>query len=433
MVLVRSRVILRRPSSRVAMRASERDGLLNALNASTSDVERASSARDDDDARSRDDDAPRTRNTLSAVAFVALGALCVAAVASSDGTRGARVREIASRAFGGADAAVTDAAAASMALGLAPETERPVEGVNVPTFIHIPKSGGTTIEDVLGKIGINVGCCNPKRPYELRENFKGLESWHTPPATRVENSWAIVRNPYTRAVSEFLWQTNWGNKELFHSLNPGYSVHNCEVFQEYVKNHMWGLTTNALYGCYRQGGFNVDAMAACDAQTQGGLGVGSHWIPQVVMTASADHVFKLEGCFSQHEGMCDDPVRGGSQPNILKFMRQQYDPTVSFDDKVNEWNERVAKPDLMTCWDEFVPEVLNAFNDAYAEDFNRFSYSFIKRDPAVLGNAFTPPEPSVDSMPSLGELQGSLPTGETLQDNVSPRCGGFRPAPPKPT
>jgi hypothetical protein len=310
---------------------------------------------------------------------------------------------------------------------VAPTTEPPVEGVNVPTFIHIPKSGGTTVEDTLGSMGINVGFCNPSRPYELRKKFGGLESWHTPPASRVANSWAIVRNPYTRAVSEFLWQTNWGAAELFHSLNPGYSVHNCEAFQQYVKNHMWGLTTSALYGCYRRGGFDISAMAACDAVEKDGLSVGSHWIPQVVMTASAERVFRLEECFSGVEGTCEDPVRGGQQPNILTFMRQEYDPSVSFDEGVNEWNALAPKPDLMSCWGQFLPEVLDRFNEAYSDDFERYHYARINREPGALGAAFSPDYETSGSMRTLGQIQDALPAGETLQQNASPRCGGSRP------
>ena len=101
-------------------------------------------------------------------------------------------------------------------------------------FLHIPKTGGTTIETVLGALGIDVGFCH-KRPFEFRKKFVGYEQWHTPPAAEVPDSFAIVRNPYSRAQSEFLWRVNWLDKALFHTLRPGYDPENCEKFENHVK------------------------------------------------------------------------------------------------------------------------------------------------------------------------------------------------------
>ena len=77
------------------------------------------------------------------------------------------------------------------------------EGVGLPVFLHVPKSGGTAIETALGQIGISVGYCH-KRPFEFREKFVGYEAWHTPPKGRVANSWAIVRDPCARAERIFM-------------------------------------------------------------------------------------------------------------------------------------------------------------------------------------------------------------------------------------
>ena len=417
------------------MLAHERASLL----ASTNDVRANANATSCASASVVDDDRGarpslrRTRNTLFASVASAAGVFALAVArerttSSNDGTAMKMKREYVNERVERASMVneVTKLGASDL------ERFASTEGEDAPIFLHIPKSGGTTIESVLGKLGINVGCCNPRRPYELRGNYGGMESWHTPPSDRVANSWAVVRNPYYRAASEFLWQTNWGNTTMFHSLNPGYSVHNCETFQRYVKNHAWALTTSDLARCYREGGYTIESMKACDGSVvTGNLGVTSHWIPQVIMAASAERVFKIENCFAKTEGTCPDPLRGGEpQDNILKFMREHYSPLVSFDDKINEWNERVTKPDLMSCWREFDPEVLNAFNFVYAEDIQWFNYPVIERSEGALGASFDPYKQRQESLPSLGEIAQGLPSGEILQENVAPSCsGGARKAP----
>ncbi len=72
------------------------------------------------------------------------------------------------------------------------------------TFIHIPKTGGSTIELALKRFNISVGAklwMAGVRPYEVFNSQCSL--WHTPPIHVVEDSFTIVRDPVQRLESEF--------------------------------------------------------------------------------------------------------------------------------------------------------------------------------------------------------------------------------------
>lgn len=75
-------------------------------------------------------------------------------------------------------------------------------------FIHIPKTGGTSIEDTLAAIGIYAG----------RQAFKNnvvppyltvsvpCSKWHRPPKSFVKGSFCVLRDPYVRLVSEYNYE-----------------------------------------------------------------------------------------------------------------------------------------------------------------------------------------------------------------------------------
>jgi len=293
-----------------------------------------------------------------------------------------------------------------------------VEGHGLPVFLHIPKAGGTTIENELGRLGIEVGLCHA-RPYEKESRFNEFEPWHTPPVGQVPNSWVIVRNPYTRAQSEFLWASNWEAPEVFQSLNPGYSAQNCRAFASWVEKKMKPAYENTLRECYSRRSYTSYGIQECNAQIAGGLGVSSHWIPQSIMAASATTVFRMEDCMSVHEGVCAHARGDGSQPNILSFMRTYYHPAVSLRSVSNEWHDSVQKPDLGACWDQFDPQLLDIFNRVYDFDFSQFRYP-VKTPAQRQGDAFD--DDRRGSNLTLSQVQAMLPEGEVVQDNAGPQC-----------
>ena len=81
-----------------------------------------------------------------------------------------------------------------------------------PTFIHIPKTGGTTVESVFVGNGVRLGqyafddiAYNKNIGLKLREmrnysvqNDFGCSMHHATPATFIPKSFTIIREPYSR-------------------------------------------------------------------------------------------------------------------------------------------------------------------------------------------------------------------------------------------
>ena len=297
------------------------------------------------------------------------------------------------------------------------------EGSGLPVFLHIPKTGGTTIETVLGVLGIDVGYCH-KRPFEFRKKFVGYEQWHTPPAAEVPNSFAIVRNPYTRAQSEFLWRVNWLDKKLFDTLRPGYDPENCEKFENHVKAAIRDVDKSELAKCYQEVKYTIEGMNECDAKIPSRLNVESHWLPQSVTAAGASRVFRFEECMGQEEGTCPRPRGEGEQPNVVSFLRSRYHPAVSMASHENEWNAAVEKPNLRACWKDMNPSVLNQFNAFYQHDIVAFGYETVTpahaEDAPDGGYHYAPARALAPK--TLGEIQAELPSGQVVQGNAGPQC-----------
>eukprot|EP00930_Biecheleria_cincta_P047722 TRINITY_DN33144_c0_g1_i1.p1 TRINITY_DN33144_c0_g1~~TRINITY_DN33144_c0_g1_i1.p1 ORF type:complete len:283 (-),score=20.94 TRINITY_DN33144_c0_g1_i1:91-939(-) len=90
-----------------------------------------------------------------------------------------------------------------------------------PQFIHIPKVAGTAIEETLRSYGIMQGkyanwTSPTTRPYQV-ERFRNCPAHHRPPSAHVEGGLCIVREPISRALSEFCYiQLAWIGKDKVH-------------------------------------------------------------------------------------------------------------------------------------------------------------------------------------------------------------------------
>lgn len=75
-------------------------------------------------------------------------------------------------------------------------------------FIHIPKTGGTFVEDEFKKYNYNVGRHDPNK--NLRTNST-CSFWHTPLKSNKKINFkdyitfTVVRDPYDRIISEYNW------------------------------------------------------------------------------------------------------------------------------------------------------------------------------------------------------------------------------------
>lgn len=97
--------------------------------------------------------------------------------------------------------------------------QRSSEAQNL-TFIHIPKNAGSAVEEAGAKFGYHWGMHADFSRVHMRDGFE-CHRYHVPPAlleqsikfdTTNERSFAIVRNPYQRVLSEYryLLSVEWG-------------------------------------------------------------------------------------------------------------------------------------------------------------------------------------------------------------------------------
>eukprot|EP01041_Mallomonas_annulata_P007122 gene7122-14488_t len=139
----------------------------------------------------------------------------------------------------------------------------PSHNSSLPTFIHIPKAGGTSIEQSLMRAGIAVSrsaCLNATyfkskklnltvESFRLfktltNESLKVCSTWHIPPAGYVPRSITVVRHPIKRLLSQFCFVTPH-HKDL--------RVLNCQIFNSYINttlNRIYTLNKTGTEDCH---------------------------------------------------------------------------------------------------------------------------------------------------------------------------------------
>jgi len=322
------------------------------------------------------------------------------------------------------------------------------EGKDLPIFIHIPKAGGTSVEAMVANVGGRIGSCNSRetngasneaaRPYEVHPAWDvgKAEDFHSPPKVAkgkmyLENSFTTVRNPYSRAESEYFWYLlrkypkeyellqnstdNWQtyvnsegkvyyynevlNRATFDEPKPSWM--SCEKFGVWLKDSSEFVLKNSLLECYRVGKYSEGSIAACDetlTRANGGKGptesdgssmiIGkdhTHHVPQYVLGRTAEKVFSIEDCFDDEEGVCVD-VRTKSntkdaavmQPNLMSYLREKFSPKIT-PEVVNSisGNKDLNKATLSQCWrnGNMPSETISNFLKAYDVDFEKYGYS----------------------------------------------------------
>jgi hypothetical protein len=311
--------------------------------------------------------------------------------------------------------------------------EKKEEGQLLPSFVHVPKAGGTLVESAVGSVGGRVGACNEKRPYEIAPGWdKEVAPWHAQPKKLVKDSFAICRNPFDRFQSQFLYDPRWAkvsNRAEF----PHNQKKTCEAFGKWATDKMenWALVDDRLQ-CYKRTKFDSKGIDACDEtftddddeseffygeeakDEEPVTSQNSHDYPQVVLANKVEKLFSFEKCFGNQRGFCPDPrveglekqkyleeteealeSRKGSfstsffrrnfcelldenkkmQPNLISFLRKRFSDKIELPD-VSEEND-IASAEVRKCWrnNPYLPaKTIADFLDTYEADFRVFGY-----------------------------------------------------------
>jgi|TARA_B110000444_G_scaffold243219_1_gene261366 hypothetical protein len=86
-------------------------------------------------------------------------------------------------------------------------------GDDLVLFVHVPKCGGTAIEKAFMKAGWDVGYMNEPKATGYNEAPCNAQHYHAEliehlimPSKNCTDQFTVIRNPYDRLISEFVWQ-----------------------------------------------------------------------------------------------------------------------------------------------------------------------------------------------------------------------------------
>lgn len=131
----------------------------------------------------------------------------------------------------------------------------------VPVFIHIPKTGGTTIELSAARRGVRLGVCAETCPkhnnqcsdfdpqeagYPTQAGYETCSYVHRPPSFAhgvVPNSFCVVRNPFDRLISEFHYE-----RVMPWHKNPPSDT--CGTFETWLNEKLKKVVTSEMVHCH---------------------------------------------------------------------------------------------------------------------------------------------------------------------------------------
>ena len=238
-----------------------------------------------------------------------------------------------------------------------------------PIFIHIPKTGGVSVEDTASKAGHVTGACvvrafgDESLPYAIPPGFD-CEPYHTPPLRFVPFSFTVVRDPYARMVSEFNWRAMW-DERVAEEMRGGKWSFTCGDFEDAVRDHVAQVAENPFFACLAETDFEEADYAACHAKHPDDPLTDSHAFPQWLFAKNAERVFKHEAFDAE----------------VWPFLRRA-GVTRARDAAENINSAGAVSKVAMKCWAFVSRETLEDFVRLYAVDFKNLGY-----DPTDFGKA----------------------------------------------
>lgn len=173
-------------------------------------------------------------------------------------------------------------------------------------FLHVPKTGGTSIENMFNK------------NYHSNQQHHSL-AWHKNRHSKIYEEYfkfSIIRNPYDKVISEYLWHKNDPLKQF--------------------KNKFKGLSLADFLGLF----FSIDKTFFEDKKWSGWFPMHfeTHRIPQTLFLdpiSDLDFVIRFENLHEDFNKICDKTGIPKQQlPHKNKAKRKHY--TEYYDDETRE-------------------------------------------------------------------------------------------------
>ena len=193
-------------------------------------------------------------------------------------------------------------------------------------FIHITKTGGTSIEDIGNAHGKKWGRFHSEYKAKDRRNCRWNDRWHDkfillPDNLKLKYDWfVIIRNPYERIISEYYCR--WGGWGIKNKLKSSKEKFNDNIKKKILKNHKK---------------------------------MSSHWVPQhfYIDLNVKIHIIKYENLTEE-----------------FNELMKKYNYDITLNKHSNKGKKKFTLNDLSD-------EVISLINNIYDKDFEMFGYKKI--------------------------------------------------------
>ena len=251
-------------------------------------------------------------------------------------------------------------------------------GVDKLQLVHIPKTGGSTMELVASRHGLKWGGRRTDWPggncaYGCPGSFQACSPWHLPPAAFREHghdpyagydTFCVVRHPYSRLISEYTFMdavcSAEGLNNAVHAMHKAIntSIGKLHSTFPHMKSHALKVSSQTQFG---------GVCGAVDARFHNGECWRSpthsdcHWLPQHLYAADCDHVLHVESLKDDFGEMMR------SYDNAID--PQEVDDNKCLPDMPCERPDKCHLP--VSALDS---NSLTMLRELYAEDFEKFGY-----------------------------------------------------------
>lgn len=264
------------------------------------------------------------------------------------------------------------------ARGPALDSQKIRTGVDKLQLVHIPKTGGSTMELVASSHGLKWGGRRTDWPggncaYGCPDSFQACSPWHLPPAAFREHghdpyagydTFCVVRHPYSRLISEYTFMdavcSAEGLNNAVHAMHKAIntSIGKLQTTFPHMKSHALKVSSQTQFG---------GVCGAVDARFHNGQCWRSpthsdcHWLPQHLYAADCDHVLHVESLTDDFGEMMR------SYDNAID--PQEIDDNQCLPDMPCERPDKCHLP--VSALDS---NSLTMLRELYAEDFEKFGY-----------------------------------------------------------